>query len=693
MALSSPNNLTRLTDAGWTIPSNLYLEHPSSATIKSSLVAPFQNDGGGICSKRAWLAHTLAPGNYDPVQINITNGTANSMHRRAVRAWFEKDINGSNANFATYMTEAKTAFNTQCDAKIASNTAFTSFIVASIGARDEIAAILALDWILWDDAAEYEAAFDKVRLLVEKKILAEEIGGRTFHTVAALAPSGLAEGYLHASSGEGAHYLEPLLALVAHNVNPTGASTTYTSDLIDRFDISPENENAVYSPFHCHNIANLLSVGNGGGREWGTSTIGTSMGGYELNIQWPYLMLIPVVDTATNNAFNLVRDNYYLQTRQVGLTVQEDLNVEKSGMNSGPAGVCQVLARLLGDTPEGRRYSWITERSANHAWDHNLRIIQAVAGPKPTAEGPTGTFADRVGSRWWYIEDLSNIDSSYRMFRHHRNLESHREIGDARVGRTAIGNVGLVEGHANRGAPNGCVTNGIYVGDEAASGDPIFAANGWWSRGMSKGIYHSADRVLEPEPFAQDVKYLVGPQPKPSLTGTVYAWIDDWTAITGVYNGSTPDTDPRWTKAKSTYEINTTTRTETILDEITVDLSDGLYLGWHFSTTHAPTIIANGFEITDGVDTIRVTLVPQGSFNLVPTVRTSFNLGTYTLEKEWHETVEGGSLNRIHSNIGFTPDQITTDNEYNVIVAIQANPAPIGPVVNNPIRPFERFVL
>lgn len=683
------SNLTTITNAGWDIPdpAEWYINHPSAATVKSSLVEPFQNDVNGLCIKRFWLPHTLVDGQFDAAQMAVIINSANSMQRRAIASWYANDILMDTGLAATRMAEAKTAFNTQCDAKISSGTPFPSFIVASVGTRDELAALFALDWIRWDDSAEFEAAFDKVKTLIENNIAGSEVGGRNWRYDGV----SVGEGYWNASHySTTAYYLESLLAFGVHGINPLGASHAWADSVIDRMGLDPRfNESAVFSPFDSHNAKCVLSLGNGGGREWGAADSVTSLGGYELNLAWWSTVVPKAIDTATNSTFSLVDKSLYLNTRWVGLAAIEDTTVEITGFHPDCGAMVDIWARLFSSTTVGARYSWLSDRTVLHTnatSDSKMRELIALAGVKPVGVAPTGEFADRVGSRWYYVANRASPESDLRCMIHNRSIDCHREMGDARVIRFAVGNVGLVEGHANRSAPNGALSNGIWWGNKAASGDPIIATSGWWSLGMSQGVYHTPLRTetMNADPLLDDPRFLTLPQVKPVLNDGIYTWSQDWSAVMGIATPEATTPDSRLISAVSSFALDTVAKKLIIEDTIEIDLSDGLYCGWHFSPSHAVVIIdANTFEFSDGADTIRVTVEPLNGFTFTRAVKTGsgpFDLGYTTpggdplpLDLEWHNTGNGGSLNRIAANVGYTPS-LRLDNTYQVRVTIEANP-------------------
>jgi len=478
-----------------------------------------------------------------------------------------------------------------------------------------------------------------------------------------------------------------MLALSAYGVNPGGASDVWANDIINRMVLNPQNDNqATYSVFEASNCLNLLSLGNGGGREWGAGDSSTSLGGYELNLAFLATVMFRSFDTATGSAWNVVNKSLYLQTRWVGLCAIEDIPVEKTGFHSDCAAMVGIWSRMFSGTDVGAKYKWLSERSIKHA-DANsaakMRVLHAISGVKPTAVAPTGVFADRVGSRWYYQADRSLPDTTFRMMSHMRSIDNHREVGSAATHRFAIGGIGLVEGHCNRSFANEVTANGVWVGTASSAGDPLFAQLGttaplWWSQGASVAIYQTSNRAVNPTPVATNSLYLAGVHAKPVLSGDTYTWFVDWSSYCGIFNGSAVASDARWTQALAGYTLNTTLQRLTIDYTLTVNLTNGLYLGWHFSPSVLPDLLSDGFSFTDGTDAIKVTITSLGSFGFTRTMRTraaGFQVDRpYLLGMEWHDTANGGSLSRIAANVGYRPDTITIDNIYQVRVVIEANP-------------------
>ncbi|MGB7328756.1 MAG: hypothetical protein WBD31_28010 [Rubripirellula sp.] len=598
-----------------------------------------------------------------------------TMVRVALRAHYERDIGHDPQAYARSMAEAKSLFHSHIDAKLASEKRFPGFIVASVVTCDELTAVLALDWIQWDSKAEFEEAYSKVKKLIDRNILSCEQNNRNWRSDG----TNQGEGHWNASSYvTSAYYLEQFLAIGVFGINPGGDSHRWADEAIDRIGINPtDDQTAVYSTFDAANTLNLLSLGNGGGREWGAHDSSTSLGGYESSLAFGATVQLRMLDTATNSHWDLVQNSLYLNSRHLGLCVHEDLFVEHTGFHPDAAGMVETWARLFNGKTAGSRYAWLTQRSPNHT-STKLSVFQAIAGEKPAAEAPPAKpFADRVGSRWYYLEDQSRPDSTFRMCAHLRSLDCHREMGDERVLRFAVGKVGLVEGHGNRSSPSGALSNGIWVGQKAPSGDPQFASRDWWSQGMSQEIYHSSNRAVMPQPVASQARYLKGKQPKPAFVDGSFSWTQDWSEWCGIFNGKQVAADPRWTKAVSSYEIAPEAKSIIVTDTLAIDLTDDLYLGWHFSPSHPPQMLPNGFEFGDGIDLIRVTIEPLDDFTLVPRVKrnpSGFDLGTYKLGLDWHSTGNGGKLDRIAANVGFVPQKPSPSGTYKVRITIQANP-------------------
>jgi hypothetical protein len=536
-----------------------------------------------------------------------------------------------------------------------------------------LTAVLAFDWITWKNPAEFEAAFDKLQRLIAKQIAAIERVGRNFRYTPADKSRG--EGYWNAShpTNTTCFYLEAFLALDVYGINPSGPSHAWAGKIIDKMGLDPSfDSTAVFSPWHMANTLNLISLGNGGGREWGAYDAGPSFGGYEVPFGLSSVFVLHALDTATRSRWNLFAKNLYVQTRHIGLDAIDDTVVEKTAFHPDARSVVEAWARLLGNTEAGRRYSYISTRSPNYAYFGRMPLLLALAGVKPPPQGPSGAFAGRVGSRFYYKENLANPDGTFRLYTHLRSLDNHREIGNERVLGFAIGKVGLVSGHANRAAPVGVLANGLWFGPKSPAGDPIFAQEGWWATEFTQDLYHSPNRASMPDVVATDPMYLVGKQAKPVFSSGRYSWSVDWTAW-----ATNLGTEDYVNSTVTSYELTPSEKKLVIVDEISIDLSDGLYLGWHFSPNIVPVPIPNGFEFGDGKDKIRVLVESLGSFGLKRVIKTGekpFNLGNYLLDLEWHLTGNGGRLKRIAANVGFRPDRLVRSQLYRVRVTIQANP-------------------
>jgi len=683
------HNITTLRSLGWSIPpeSEWWNVHPTPDAIKSSIIDPWRNDpgGAGICVKRLWIHRVLVAGEFDAAQMNAINATANSMHRNSLAAHWHYDVRGEAATGDLRMASAKTAFYLQCNAQINNGTRFTSFLVSSTGTRDVLAAVFALDWINWDTVAEYETAFDLVRRLVDINIGTQDAGSRNFLPIPG---DSVGEGYGNATHYSGsAHFVKSMLAITSYGVNPSGASGVYASDIIDRMVLNPTNDDqATFSFFQATNFLNLLSLGNGGGREWGAHDSVTSLGGYELNLAFFATVALKAFDTATDSVWSMVDKSLYLQTRWIGLCAIEDIPVEATGFHDDCGAMVEIWSRMFAGTDAGARYKWLSERSNRHSNANSaakMRVLHVLSGVKPTAVAPTGVFADRVGSRWYYQAERSAPDTTFRLMAHIRSLDNHREVGSASTHRFAIGGIGLVEGHCNRCYANEVVSNGVWVGNASSVGDPLFAQSGatsaaWWSQGATKGVYHTSDRAGIPMPVATDPLYLVGNHAKPVLSNGIYIWSVDWSSYCGTFNGSAVVSDARWTQALAEYSLDPALQKLTIDYTMTVDLTDGLYLGWHFSPSVLPDLLPDGFSFTDSIDAIKVTVTSLGSFGFTRTMRTrtaGFHVDRpYLLGMEWHDTANGGSLRRIAANVGYRPDTVTPDNVYRVRVTLEANP-------------------
>ena len=165
MALATPNNITRLIDAGKDIAptSEWWIDHPTPQEIKDALIAPAINDpgGDGLCIKRLGIPRMMTNSNVGYDVIPSLSSFSGPQDRLLV-AWYELQVNEDQSAFDSHMAQAKSDFLTGDWA--------TDFAMIGGGnSYRQHAAMLSLDWIVWDDLDEFETAFAVVLDVLENK--------------------------------------------------------------------------------------------------------------------------------------------------------------------------------------------------------------------------------------------------------------------------------------------------------------------------------------------------------------------------------------------------------------------------------------------------------------------------------------------------------------------------------------------
>ncbi len=80
-----------------------------------------------------------------------------------------------------------------------------------------------------------------------------------------------------------------------------------------------------------------------------------------------------------------------------------------------------------------------------------------------------------------------------------RDLENFRIGPDERCLSFCIGNVGLVDGHANRTYVIGALANGVHLANKGRNGEPYIADANYWPSLASNHPYWSPNRSMDAE--------------------------------------------------------------------------------------------------------------------------------------------------------------------------------------------------
>ncbi|MCS7466756.1 hypothetical protein NZK35_08885 [Stieleria sp. ICT_E10.1] len=619
-----------------------WIDQPSPSDLIDSLVDPLKSTGG-LCVGRLWLPRDDEWEGVDKLLVSMIEKRPTGPHQLAMCSHFHNS-HGDHDRARELMTEAKTWFWDQDRDRR---------VYCSFRTRRLLADLLALDWIEWSNHEEFGRAYKIVKSSILTEVEASTSRGKHFRKT----------GYWNATNTvESAYYLEQLLAYCVCGITDDAESNRWARLRIAQID-SLDNDKPLYSTFRFCNVLSLLSR-RGGGREYGQQEGGPGVGGYEQCFLASGVIQIEALDTATNRKWNLRERNLYFKTRQLGLITEIDRTVAKT-KNSPAADSClSILSRFFREEPEiGGRYQWCLGQSPTLT---SFQEFQALAGPAPSPEPPSREpLIERIGSRWHYRDDPRSPDKCFRMWIVNRDLENFRYGPDERCMSFCIGNVGLVDGHANRTAVIGSLANGIHISGMTTQGEPVVADTNFWASFASHHPYWSPDRAVDDSSVLNNPAFSVGDD-GPTKNQGDWTWDCDYSRMmTRVLDS------PIFGKvshARTSYQILPQERKIEIVDTIRAD--QGIYVGWHFSPTHMVELEKRGFRFGDGTDEIVVHIEGLDGTQLQVKRRKEWKHDGYTLPLDWHETK--GGPKRVAENIGYTP--IEYRSEYKVRVVIQANP-------------------
>lgn len=639
------NNVAALRAAGHPIPplEEWWIEHPDAESLKKSLRAPYRH-GETICIRRLWFPKQIIPGeNVDDTLMQQIVKSPKGAQQLALASHYLQ-ATGNTVNAAELMVAAKTEF---------SKDPWSAEIYCYSRVAKSMAAVLALDWIEWQDAAEYEKAFRRVKGMIDKDIEVTEQGDRKFSV----------DGYWNATHPiQSAHFLRQLLALTAYEIHPEAASHQWAEHFLEEMCSEANSvEPTAYSTFEFANVLSLLSRG-GGGREFGQSEKHAGLGGYEESFLSGAVFQLGAVDSATNYEFGLVKKNLYTRTRYIGMLFEQDGLIQDQVMDPNPNATIRVFAKWYRDEPNiGGAYQYFVQDQSQRP---NFIELQALAGPAPEPVSPTSQpRAERVGSRWHYRENPAQPESSFRMWITNRDIENFRISPDERCLFFASGQVGLVNGHANRTYSIDALSNGVHLSKRTSGGDPYVGDPGFWPMLSSHHPYWSARIAKTASQVLSDSYYLVGADGPIEKDGE-WTWTRDYSDLmTGELK---TDIVGDVSEAIAEYRIDPTNKTLEIVD--TIQANSNVYVGWHFSTTHEVELDDNGFHFGDDHDQIQVRVEGLEGTDLEVKRRQQWQQDGYALPLDWHLMV--GGPKRVTENIGYTPTQHR--DEFKVRVTIQA---------------------
>lgn len=638
------DNIDAIRKSGHPVPSldSWWVKTPKPDEVTAALAPPLINNGQ-ICIRRLWIPRKLTVGNVDGRLFEQMSKSPKGPHRLALLAHYA-EAQQKPDQAQKWMKAARDEFWID---------PWVSYIYCYSRADKVMAATFALDWIRWSDKAEFERAFARTLAMVETSKESSVQNGREFRK----------DGYWNATHPwNSAYFLEELLALSVHGVNVDGKSHTWAVARLKQLGADfKKDTDPLYSTFEFANVLSLLSR-RGGGREFGQEEKGPGLGGYETGFSIGGILQLRAVDTATGGKFKLVEKSLYCRTRQLGLLLEEDRTVSKSTFGNNAKAAIRIFAKWYASDPEvGGLYQWLLRDTE---MPPNLLEFQALAGPEPTPVAPgTTPIAERTGSRWHYRENPSKPDSTFRMWLTNRDVENFRVAPDERCLSFAIGNIGLVDGHANRAYCLGALSNGVHLSKRLPDGEPYIGDRSYWPLLASHHPYWTSRQAKTAGEVLLDPYFLVGAN-GPTENNGDWTWTRDYTSLmTRQLKSGVVD---KISLAKAEYHIQPAKRRLEIVDTIRADSS--VYVGWHFSPTHKVKVLPDGFEFSDGKNRIVVMIKELSGVTLKLTKRQEWKQGDFTIPLDWHEMV--GGPKRIAENLGYTP--VEPRQEYKVRVVIQA---------------------
>ncbi|MGN6544347.1 MAG: hypothetical protein ACTHK7_04815 [Aureliella sp.] len=648
-AISPTNNIEAMRAWGHPIPplSSWWIEPPAPQAVARALIAP-EKTKDGVCIKRLWINRKIVPGvNVDDALISQLEASPSGPHHLALLSHYYR-AKRSSGKADQLMAQAKKQFFQD---------PWNGFVYFGFRTREVLSAVLALDWIEWEDRKEFEKAFRRVQQLLESGQGAAAPRESPFHTQDG--------GYWVSESNiEHANMVEELLVLSVYGVNRQGDSHKWAVDRLDHLGNSPlADREALYSSFEFANVLSLISR-RGGGREWGQSLTEPPFGN-ESYFATSGVIQLEAVDTATARKWQLVDRSLYIQTRHIGLMLEHDATVTRAKLAGQDEAILVVLMKLC--ARHSRNAAGII-RSLLGPPKPNLALLEfrALAGANPKAVTPgSQPITDRVGSRWHYRKNPSKPDSTFRLSITNRDLECFPTPPDERCLSVAIGKVGLVDGHAHLGAVTGALANGVAVCSRSPQGEPNIATSGFGCLYACSHPYFTGKRAIGAIEVVNQPDYLVGNDGPIEFEGK-WRWTRDYTDSMIEPNAS--GTGGKVTLAKFEFEFDPKRRRIEIVDTIRADPS--VYVGWHFSPSHRVKLTGNGFRFGDGKDEIRVSIESLDGMALEAKRRTEWLHDGFTLPLEWDAQFPGPK--RIAENVGYTPS--TYREEYRVRVVIEANP-------------------
>ena len=682
--LAAVNNFTRLIAAGKTDvpdPSTFWVgydngdgsfRHPTSAEMKAAIVSPFLNDpgGDGVCTRRLFT-RAMTSSNVDGSLVSALTEGDHGPFEIALQAWYRLEVDEDTASYNTLMATAKSKFLSGDDSVFK--------LIGRSNCHVSQAAVLALDAIPWSDMDEFEAAFARVL-----DVMRADGGGGAFPETT--TTSGTLFNYTFRGywfNDMVPHSKAPLvttLALVGYNVNSGGVAHTYSDGILD--DVGPEVEASDphrFSPIHMANVNSCLSVSGGimmGHRNGPIS----SYEAYYMSAIYTHCLHF---DHATNFAWNLTGRCLLGRNRSQTAFLEEDEPVKKVRVDT--TGIVETTNDVILRMYDDGLLRWVNERSVPGGTGGSAETcFRFLAGPLPAIAAPASqTFAGQRGGRFYYKQDQSNPDTGLRFDTTNLHHSYGRYPFDNRVFFFAFNSVGLAPLAINRMVHLPAYSNGVHLSEFDNTDQPhITTSTAFWRYAQDSHEYWRSSGVARnPTVVAEDEKYIMDLTTF-SESGGVYTWTYDYTDRLSTL--SAIGIDGKVTLAQMTMTLDPGNQRLTIDDVIECD--NDIYIGWHFSPNLEPTYTADGFTISDGADTVQVSITPQNGFTLDRTTRTDQTGGNPFLARDGAAIPNDDMLrfgdNRSDHNVGYTPT--ATQARYETQVVVEANPSG-GPSIFPPV--------
>ena len=552
-----------------------WFDQPSKAELVAAIRAPFSEAPTSVWVRRLWVPATVAElqSTIDRKHVGINPDGSPAAGAYPVTLEANARSISDDALVALYTEDATRMANVKADF-LSGQSGWGEWYGYNTSLRFLMAAVFALDWIEWSSEAEFETAFDLVKVALD----ATSIGpwGSSHESI-----------YFHSDNIDRyKHVAKTLLAVVAYG--RPGASGAWADGALGQLGANPTivgDEVALISPYQVANALTHMSAG-GTAATAGQGHGQPSQSGYETGFYHAAIPFLGAWDTAFGT--ELLSGNMQYKFLAKGFSLEYDNDVERKRIwnKYGHPGF-EVAAKIHNDGLA----VWLLENTAtDNPWTNTGFLLQgqafrALAGPSvPAAVAPP---TQRSGHSSWHWR--------WRDAEHHVNIVNPR-IAASRYEpySRSLGYrhnaVGLVEAHGYRGAIIS-LRNGIELGTHSPT--PY--------RGQGQ-IFWSDYRPRFPEETVNDHNYLFGAVEPRRISPGVWEWVEDWTyRFLAEYGGR-----GGVTLARTKYRFTESDHVLVIEDEVEADASRAAI--WRYSLSHAPAVSGLQVDFSDGTDGVRILL-------------------------------------------------------------------------------------